>query len=191
MARIRAKRVEASVLAIDVTPTPETLAHGDHHRETITGTFGADGEPQGAQSVTRNWAVDTVERWRRRGVLDERQLAAIAIYRRAWSIAFGRERIASMKWGCDSSVLIHGHLSVEQFVQTGIDAKGDIGRFDTVIFAGLPRHYFDLWQNVVLYDEPLGIVGSRLGYAGRGKSEMAAQIMVKFFCDAIVHEWRL
>lgn len=191
MAKTRRKQAPAPFMPIDVPPTLETMAKGEYHRETITGTFGADGEPQGAQSVLRNRNVDTVQRWKRNGVLDERQVAAVEIYRRTWALAGNRERIASMKWGCDSSVLIHGCLTVEEFIQNGIEAKEDMKRFDDDIFGGSPRHYFDMWQNVVLYDEPLGVVGSRLGYEGRRGQEMAVQVLVRFFCDAIVLEWRL
>jgi hypothetical protein len=124
--------------------------------------------------VIRNLGGTPVERWHSRGKLDERQMAAILFYQSAWRMWIGEPRVVA-NW----SAVITGAAAgaVEIYAGSRIAAKESLRLLDQEVFFRLPVEHFQVWQNVVIWDEPAGIAGARIGYCHK-PAEAVAQLMV-------------
>lgn len=160
--------------------------HGDYRREPMPVTQGELGaERAGNVTVLRNRTVTTVERWKLANFLSQPQTEAIELYHRAWSIALGEQR-TTMNWSLTASIRgIPAHV----LLATRFDARDTLSRIDDIL-TRLPNGWADVWQNVILFDEPLGVVGSRLGYESR-KGETQARKICQFIADKIAELMRL
>lgn len=181
MARTKRKQAPApdnsQVMLATVLP-PETRRHGDYHVAPISVVEGEfDGVIKGEMSVVRNFAADPVVRWTEKGILTSTERAAIDRYRSEWAFAFGKLPSLTMKW-LDAD-LIRGANSISDANERRIDAKKRLDEFDDEVFTELPKDHFWVWQNVVIFDEPLGIIGSRLGFINATASQIMAQTIVK------------
>lgn len=187
--KVAKKKIKAALEAnrpvmVEQLVSAEQRAKGDYVIETMVKGEDFPKAEQGKASVVRNRGGSTVERWEASGALDARQMDAIRLYRWAWTLAFGGEQRTTMNWGNMSGVSVRG-LQLQDFVASAIEAKETIADMDRHIFAKMPRHYFDLWQNVVIFDEPAGAAGGRLGFAGRDSAATAALTSVRMICDLI------
>ena len=142
------------------------------------GDYARDGRP-GRSPIMRNRGGSSVDRWEAKGLLSETQLAAIAHMQRLWQIVEAGPRLA-MNWeqtiyGCNGD----GNLAE-------IQAREDLQR----ISSGFPAAYWDVFENVVRFDEPAGTAGSRLASVSRSAVE-AARLVVCLIADTISLRERL
>jgi hypothetical protein len=167
--------------------TAEARAHGDYRIGTITKTDGEFGKDEkGENSVVRNYAVDTINRWEENGSLDMRQLAAVAIYRRAHNLALGKFSI-TLNW--DRFLTVGGGGGyVEASAQTAIEAMEDVKRIDALL-KQLPPYVFDTWQNVVLHDLAAGAAGRYLNHETKHAARVSALTIIRLCCDLIASDW--
>ena len=148
---------------------PFAARHGDYAR---------DGRA-GKSATMRNRAGNSVDRWEANGLLSETQLAAIAHMQRLWRIVdVGPRLVTNLDqtiFGCDGD----GPLAE-------IEARADLHR----IRDGFPMTYWNVFENVVRFDEPAGTAGSRLSNFSRSSAE-AARMIVCLIADTIYLRERL
>ena len=148
---------------------PFAARHGDYGRDRRAGK----------SSNMRNRGGTAVDRWEKAGLLSPTQLAAIAHMQRLWLIVeAGPRLVANLErtvFGCPGE----GNLAE-------IEARQDVNR----ISGGFPPPYWNLFENVVRFDEPAGTVGSRLANVSRSGAE-AARIVVCLVADTIYLRERL
>lgn len=193
--KVAKKKTKAALAAqgpvmVDQLVPAEQRAKGIFVIETIVKGDDFPAVEQGKASVVRNRGGSTVERWEISGALDVRQMDAIRLYRWAWTLAFGGEQRTTTNWSNMTGVMVRG-LQLQDFVASAIEARETIDEMDRAIFKRAPRHYFDVWQNVIIFDEPAGAAGGRLGFTGRDSAATAALATVRFICDLICMEFRL
>lgn len=157
-------------------------SHGDYQHETIALTQGEIEGERGNVRVLRNRGGTTVERWDANGSLNRGQIEAIALYCRAWHRVNASPRITA-NWSLVS--FIRGTPATD-WISNHVEAKELLGLLDDKIFGCLPRHYFDVWQNVVLFDQSAGVAGGN----GRSSAERAKTICL-FIADMIATILRL
>jgi hypothetical protein len=131
----------------------EARAHGSHER--ING-------------IDINHGASPLTRWRSAGELDDYELAAIAWCQKRWALvgleqrttASYDERVAAGTAGGESG----------RMMLVRADARDDLKRVsgglgpDGEYHAGyIPKAYWDIFENCIRFDEPAGVVGSRLG----------------------------
>ena len=182
----------APLSLVDQLVTKEAQAHGDYVKVTLAKTEDDDGPggEKGARVVVMNRGGSTIDRWEASGALDDTQMSAIKKYRHAHHLAFGTPSIGQ-DWGRLGMVQIRGTLTISDFIADAIEAKDTLLNLDKEVFGRMPRSYFDVWQNVVLHDEPAGIAGGRLGFKGRNGAQYGAQADVSLIAHQLVIHWRL
>ena len=81
----------------------------------------------------------------------------------------------------------------DDFVATRLQAKAMLDHFDDAIFFAMALDRFNVWQNVVIFDEAAGVAGSRLMSGGFSKqrAEAAAKATVILIADMIAIDMRL
>jgi hypothetical protein len=131
-------------------------------------------------SVVRNRGGTAVERWFARGRLDDRCMAAIMVYQGAYLVHIGQPRVVA-NW---SAVIVRQATgALEMHASTRMRAKQTLRLLDQEIFFRRGVNDFNVWQNVVIFDEPAGIAGGRLGFTSK-QAEAAAQVVI----TGIAHE---
>jgi hypothetical protein len=131
--------------------------------------------------VIRNLGGTPVERWHHRGYLDERQMAAILFYQLAWRTWIGQPRVVA-NW---SAVIVRdADGAAEIYAGSRIAAKESLRLLDQEVFFRMPVGHFQVWQNVVVWDEPAGIAGSRAGFLHK-QAEGAARAIVSIIASMI------
>ncbi len=144
--------------------------------ERTTGTAGKEKTVR----VVINRGGTAIERWHRSGRIDERQMTAVAIYQGAWRVHIGEPRIVA-NW---SAVIVRQAVAaLELRASTKHDAKNLLRLFDQDIFFRRGVDDFNVWQNVVIFDEAAGIAGSRLGYKSK-----QAEAVAQFVVGSVAHE---
>jgi hypothetical protein len=143
--------------------------HGDYGRDRRAGR----------SPVMRNRGGTPVDQWAAKGLLTETQLAAIAHMQRLWQIVESGPRLCA-NW--DQTVF--GCAGDGNFAE--IEARAELQR----IGGGFPHAYWDVFENVVRFDEPAGTAGSRLANVTRSARE-AARLVVCLIADTIYLRERL
>ena len=148
---------------------PFAARHGDYAR---------DGRA-GKSAMMRNRGGTAIDRWEANRLLSETQLAAIAHMQRLWRIVEAGPRLVTnldqTVFGCAGD----GNLAE-------IEARADLHR----IRDGFPAPYWNVFENVVRFDEPAGTAGSRLSNFSRSSAE-AARLIVCLIADTIYMRERL
>ena len=143
--------------------------HGDYARDSRAGK----------SAIMRNRGGTSVDRWQANGLLSETQLAAIAHMQRLWQIVDAGPRLVA---NLDQTVF--GSSGEGNLAE--IEARDDINR----IRSGFPAPYWNVFENVVRFDEPAGAAGSRLANVSRSAKE-AARLVVCLIADTISLRERL
>ena len=173
---------------IDAVVTPEAQAAGDHHVtdfkviETVVG-----GKTKAHTTrVIRNRGGSPIDRWHANGGLDDRQMAAIYFYSRAWHLVFQEPRVVA-KW---SAVHTFGAMgAVEVYSSSRIAARTTLRMLDNEIFFRLDSAYFQVFQNVVIFDEPGGVAGGRAGFthkAAEGAARATVSMVASMIADIVI-----
>ena len=141
--------------------------------------------------AVRNMGGSPVERWAARGRLDERQIQAILFYQDAFRKVFGEGPRMSASY---SPVIIRGlRASIELWAGSTLAAREALRLLDQEVFFRLPMDHFPVWQNVVIWDEPAGIAGSRLGFCHKPAEAVALEIvrtMASMVADIVIDSSR-
>jgi hypothetical protein len=124
--------------------------------------------------VIRNVGGTAIDRWAARGKLDERRMAAILFYQAAWRQHIGEPRVTA---NYSPAVRRGANQAIELWASSRMRAKEALRLLDQEVFFRIPIEHFEVWQNVVIWDEAAGIAGSRLGFCHK-PAEAAAQLIV-------------
>ncbi|MCA1653454.1 MAG: hypothetical protein LC656_04550 [Sphingomonadales bacterium] len=143
--------------------------HGDYARDSRAGK----------SSIMRNRGGTAIDRWQANGLLSETQLASIAHMQRLWQIVDAGPRLVA-----NLERTVFGCPGDGNFAE--IEARDDINR----ISSGFPAPYWNVFENVVRFDEPAGAAGSRLSNFSRSAAE-AARLIVCLIADTIYLRERL
>lgn len=157
-------------------PTPEQLAKGTYQDRFVTNV---DDQTRAKAHVN---AHSPVERWIRAGRLSDTQQAAIVLVRALWGKIELRQRLTST----------YGHRiptgsDNEWLANSEIQARKDLARIEGYF---LPWQW-EVWENVVRFDEPAGTAGSALGFSGTKAQQSAVLMLVKMVADMIAVKERL
>jgi hypothetical protein len=131
--------------------------------------------------VVMNRGGTTVERWYRRGGIDDRQMAGIMVYQGAFRTWIGEPRVVA-NW--NAVIVRRAVAALEMHANTRIRARQTLRLFDQEIFFRRGLDDFNVWQNVVIHDESAGVAGSRLGLTNKARAEAVAQFIVA----SVAHE---
>lgn len=157
-------------------PTPEQMARGGYEREDF---IHADLGQRVTAHVNRGGTP--VARWARDGRLSETQLLAIRHCLYLWGMACKEPRVTA-----SYGERIPGSGSSEHRAANEIEARQDLHRIQDYI----PRPYWSVYENVVRFDGPAGMAGSKLGFGDR-TAEARAHTTVCFVADLIAMNERL
>jgi hypothetical protein len=187
MAGGRKRKMQQLVRQEIATVNPFSAQHGDYSREPLPVTTGELGsERSGNITVLRNRSVTTVERWSNGHLLSRPQKEAIELYHRAWSVSIGHPNV-TMNWSLTAT--IRG-IPAEVWLTNRMEARETLRRIDDLL-KRMPNGYADVWKNVILFDEPLGVAGSRLGYEKQASAANKARKICQFIGDKIAEMFRL
>jgi hypothetical protein len=167
---------------VDNLVNPFAQQHGHYEPSDFTLQEVTEGGKRKEKTlrVVMNRGGTTVERWHRAGKLDDRQMTAIAIYEGAWRRHIGEPRVVA-NW---SAVIVRqATAALELRAASQHDARQLLRLFDQDIFFRRGLDDFNVWQNVVIFDEPAGVAGSRLGFASQ-----QAQAVACFVIQSVAHE---
>lgn len=174
---------------VDQLVTPEAQRHGDYCVETVSVTEGEHGRHvKGEQSAVINRSVDVVAAWKAKQALDLRQVAAIALYRRAYMLVFGAPPRVSADWAALLVGGVRGTLTVEDFTADRIEAMADLRHFSEEFFKRLPSYVFDTWQNAVIHNIAAGPAAASLNLKDEKSARAAALTIVRMCCDWIAQD---
>lgn len=175
MAKGRNKRAKKAPDALD-GPTPEQQEQGGYVR---TEFIHADLGQRVIAYINRGGTP--VMRWIEDGKLSDSQQRAIAHCIFLWQRC-GLEQRVTANYG----ERIPGGGNNELRAANEIEARDDLHRIKGYI----PRAYFEVFENVVRFDEPAGVAGSKLGFGNRSACDRAHQV-VCFVADIICMNERL
>ena len=142
------------------------------------GDYARDGRA-GRSPAMRNRGGTSLDQWEAKGLLSETQLAAIAHMQRLWRLVESGQRTTT-NW----SQTVFGVGGEGHFLE--VQARDDLQR----IRSGFPSTYWDVFENVLRFDEPAGTAGSRLSNVSRSAKE-AARLIVCLIADTIYMRERL
>jgi hypothetical protein len=148
--------------------------------DVITPEQRAKGTYEGERRIV-NRGGTPVMRWIAAGKLTETQELAIQTCYRLWALV-GLEQRTTAAYG---ESIQGGSAESERRTTMLIEAREDLYR----IMGYIPKTYWQCFENVVRFDEPAGVAGSKLG-TGRG-SEDRAHTIVCFVADLIAMHERL
>lgn len=157
--------------------SPEAQAKGDYRPVDFKLEEVVEGGKKVERTirVVRNLGCSPIERWHRSGAFDERQIAAILFYQQAWHTHIGEPRVVA-NW---SAVIVRAAIgAIEIYAGSRLAAKESLRLLDQEVFFREPVDHFHVWQNVVIWDEPAGVAGSRVGFLSTKQSEAAARLIV-------------
>lgn len=161
MARARNARRKAQIRVVEELdgPTPEQMAKGNVSRIDMI-------HADTAQRVTVhvNRGGTPLARWLDEGKLTDNQQRAIAHCLYLWRMC-GLEQRVTANYG----ERIPGSVDSEMRASNEIEAREDLHR----IMGYFPRTWWQIFENVIRFDEPAGVAGSRLGMGSRTACERA------------------
>lgn len=175
MPRARATR-RKPIIEPGETPTPEQLAQGGYERKFVTHV------ETGTVTTAHISAHSPVARWKKAERLSDSQIAAIDLCEALWAKCGLRQKLTAsygerMPMGCDNEwIAVHE-----------IDARRRLARIEGYV----PAHMWEVWENVVRWDEPAGMAGASLGFEGSKSSQAAVLMLVMCVADLIAKEERL
>ncbi|QQN73942.1 hypothetical protein [Croceicoccus sp. YJ47] len=148
----------------------EAQAHGDYHTAFVT-----HAETNTKAHVVMNRGGCPVSRWKAAGRLSDTQVGAIDLCHHLWALA-GLKTKMTANYG----ERIPGCGNSERFAINEIEARDDLHRIKGYV----PAKYWDIYENVVRFDEPAGVAGSTLARNTRSGMD-AAFVVVCFVADVI------
>ena len=160
----------------------EALRQEQSALDIITPEQRAKGGYDGAQRIV-NRGGTPVMRWIAANKLSDTQLLAIQLCYRLWGILSREPQITA---GYGERMAASTTEECPERIELLVEAKEDLHRIKDYI----PWAYYQIFENVVRFDEPAGVAGSRLGFGGRS-AEDRAHTVVCFVADIIAMNERL
>jgi hypothetical protein len=155
----------ATVVPVEKVPVDSfTAQHGDYQRDGNRGTINRGGTP--------------IARWARDGQLSETQAAAIHRCLFLW------ERAGRHTGLVQDLLKVIGQQPSSGWAQQ--EALDELMALKAIV----PRKYWEVFENVVRFDEPAGLAGSALANNSRSAID-AAKLCVLFVADMLAQRWRL
>lgn len=182
-------RLDEAIDAIKQPPntvTPWMAQHGDFHDDAIVDLIGEFGPKDRIYPVVRNRGGTTVERWQSSGSLSEAQIEAISLFTWAWQLSIGEQRVTA-NWSL--APVVRG-VPLEDWMNTQADAEEILRQMHREVFARAGGPYYSVWLNVVIFDEPAGVAGSRLGFTSK-QAQAAAKTIVSLLSNQLASVFRL
>jgi hypothetical protein len=173
----------ADRVMVDQVVSAEAQAHGHYRPIDFKLQEVTEGGKRKEKTirVVRNLGGTPVERWQVRGHLDERQMAAILFYQAAYRTWIGEPRVTA---NYSPAIVRNVKGSIELYAASVIAAKESLRLLDQEVFFRLPVGHFQVWQNVVIFDEPAGVAGGRAGFLHK-QAEGAARAIVSIVASMI------
>jgi hypothetical protein len=179
------RQIDREIAAREAEPlvSPFAEQHGDYAREPMPVTTGELGAARaGNVQVTRNRGGSTLQRWINAEQLTQSQIDAIVLYSKAWHTIHSMPRTTA-NWSLVAFIRGQG---AERRIVDMIDAEELLKLLDNRVFEIAPRYYFDVWQNIILFDQPAGVAGGNPKTSGD-----RAKTIVLFIADMIATILRL
>ena len=177
MAKAKGKRKAPSPIEELDGPTPEQLGKGGYDRLALPNPEGGNR----AALVHINRGGTPVMRWIEDGRLSATQERAIWFCLYLWRVC-GLETRTTANYG----ERIPGYADSEARASNEVEARHTLHR----IRSYFPVQWWDVFENVVRFNEPAGVAGSRLGFGTRSASDRA-HTTVCFVADIICMKERL
>jgi len=170
-----AERVAERAIAIGVPPE-QVGGLVETKVVDLSGELG--GKPMSIATVLLNRGGTAVERWianDKAGLFEEPQQRAIRYTQALWSRADGNLRAVDP-----------ARDVVDQAVEglSQQEALDELGRLKD----GMPRRYWDVYENVCRFDEEAGVAGSRI--ASNSRSAIDAAKTTVAFTASLIAQWR-
>jgi len=138
---------------------------------------------ESVNGVDHNRGASPLVYWRAHGLLTDAQQAGIGYCVRLWSILTKEPRVTA---GYGEHVGGYDGDETGRQLITRADAKDDLARVEGYI----PRAYWQVFENAIRFDEPAGVIGSRLGWGGQSAKTRALTI-VQMVADVVCMNERL
>ncbi len=172
------KRIEAAIeprAAIN----PFTASHGHYRETTVVDLAGELGGKKGMATVLRNLYPNIADRWLAEGGpgFEEPQRRAIDHCRSLWVRAATEGRLTA-----NYGQAITGSGRDDDWTQN--EALAQLGVFKD----RLPAHAWDVFENVVRWDEPAGAAGSK--YSNNPHRAIAHAKASVGFVLSMIAQWR-
>lgn len=177
MAKAKGKRKVLSPIEELDGPTTEQLGKGGYDRLAMPNPDGGNR----AALVHINRGGTPVGRWIEEERLSETQQRAIFHCIYLWRMC-GLETRTTANYG----ERIPGYADSELRASNEIEARHTLHRIKDYF----PAQWWDVFENVVRFNEPAGVAGSRLGFGNRSASDRA-HTTVCFVADIIHMKERL
>jgi hypothetical protein len=157
--------------------SPEARAKGDYRPVDFKLTEVVEGGKVKAKTakVVRNLARTQIDRWCSRGRLDDRQVSAIMFYQEAFRQVFGDGPRVTANYAPGIGRDAAG--AIELWASSVLRAKEALRLLDQEVFFREPVDHFQVWQNVVIWDEPSGVAGGRIGFCHKPAEAVALVIV--------------
>lgn len=136
----------------------------------------------GTITKTHVAAHSPVQRWKRAGRLSDSQIAAIALCEALWAKCGLRQKLTA-----SYGERVPSGYDNEWLAASVIQAGKDLARIERYV----PPHMFEVFENVVRWDEPAGTAGASLGFEGSKSSQAAILMLVMNVADIIAKEEKL
>ena len=178
MARKAAKRKTRARKAEQPLISPFTAQHGDYRSAVVVDLAGElGGKRQGMVRVLLNRGVSTVDKWLFEGGpgFESAEASAIAHVRRLWKIVGHGPRVTANYTGAG------GGQGDEEGYRAALMTLGEYAKH-------FPARVWDACETVVRWDEPAGVVGSRMA-SHPAEQRAHAKACVGFVASKIA-EWR-
>ena len=152
-------------------------------RQAANDELHSQGEVERINGVDHNRCASPLVYWRAHGQITTTQEAGIAYCIRLWSILTSEPRVTA---GYGERIGGHDGDETGRQLIARADAKDDLRRVQGYI----PAPYWQVFENAIRFDEPAGVIGSRLGW-GSNSAKTKALTIVQVVADTVCMQERL
>jgi hypothetical protein len=152
-------------------------------RQAANDELHSQGEVERINGVDHNRCASPLVYWRAHKQLTTTQEAGIAYCIRLWSILTSEPRVTA---GYGERIGGHDGDETGRQLIARADAKDDLRRVQGYI----PPAYWQVFENAIRFDEPAGVIGSRLGW-GSNSAKTKALTIVQVVADTVCMQERL
>ena len=152
-------------------------------RQAANDELHSQGEVERINGVDHNRCASPLVYWRAHKQLTTTQEAGIAYCIRLWDILTSEPRVTA---GYGERIGGHDGDETGRQLIARADAKDDLRRVQGYI----PAPYWQVFENAIRFDEPAGVIGSRLGW-GSNSAKTKALTIVQMVADTVCMQERL
>lgn len=162
---------------VDEIVTPEAQRHGDYRYVPVKLQEVTEGgkRVQKEGKAVRNLALTQIDRWQVKKKLDERQMAGIMFYTEAYRRVFGQGPRVTANYS--PAIARNAAAAIQTYAHSWMAARESLRLLDNEVFLRGPVDHFEVWQNVVIWDEPAGVAGGRIGFCHKPAEAIALLIV--------------